>query len=76
MSEENWRTPFWVDLCQEAGMVLRKLRRDQVTCRPLPVPVPLAGMQGVRCVPCLCCPTSSLLFSLQCCVNPRPTTLG
>lgn len=52
VSEENWRTPFWVDLCQEAGMVLRKLRRDQVTCRPLPVPVPLAGMQGVRCVPC------------------------
>ena len=76
VSEENWRTPFWVDLCQEAGMVLRKLRRDQVTCRPLPVPVPLAGMQGVRCVPCLCCPTSPLLFSLQCCVDPRPTTLG
>lgn len=58
VSEENWRTPFWVDLCQEAGMVLRKLRRDQVTCRPLPVPVPLAGMQGVRCVPCLGCYTS------------------
>ena len=55
VSEENWRTPFWVDLCQEAGMVLRKLRRDQVTCRPLPVPVPLAGMLGVRCDSCLCC---------------------
>ncbi len=53
--QENWRTPFWVDLCQEAGMVLRKLRRDQVTCRPLPVPVPLAGMLGVRCDSCLCC---------------------
>ncbi|KAK9836182.1 hypothetical protein WJX81_007350 [Elliptochloris bilobata] len=48
VSEENWRTPFWVDLCQEAGMALRKLRRDQVTCRPLAVPVPLAGMQSVR----------------------------
>ena len=69
VSEENWRTPFWVDLCQEAGMVLRKLRRDQVTCRPLPVPVPLAGMQGVRCVLCLsrpyhsssCCSTAPTL---------------
>ena len=48
--QENWRTPFWVDLCQEAGTALHKLRRDQVTCCPLPVPVPLAGMETVRCV--------------------------
>jgi hypothetical protein len=47
--QANWRTPFWVDLCQEAGTALRRLRRDQVTCRPLPVRVPLAGMEAVRC---------------------------
>ena len=70
VSEENWRTPFWVDLCQEAGTVLRKLRRDQVTCRPLPVPVPLAGMQGVRCVPCLSC--STLIAALLVAVLRRP----
>jgi len=71
--QANWRTPFWVDLCQEAGTALRRLRRDQVTCRPLPVRVPLAGMEAVRCGRrlILACSHRSILPGLAECLARR-----
>lgn len=51
--ERNHVTLRWLDLCFDADKLLLPVSSEHVECQPLPYPLPLPGMDAIRCDPSL-----------------------